>query len=150
MFQSGATLKHFARLSPPRRRAVREAVVTLMAVSLALQLLPFRRAIRFGSVGLGERRQEVSVVDIVWAVEAAARRLPWRVVCLHKGLAAQRLLRSAGIDALLNYGIRNEKPADKLEAHVWVTVRGQAVIGGDEATGFARVATYPPNELITG
>jgi hypothetical protein len=85
--------------------------------------------------------------DVIWAVEAAARRLPWRIVCIQKGLAAQRMLRAAGMDAILHYGMRCLQQDDTLEAHVWVTVGQEAVIGGDEAEGFVTVATYPPEAV---
>lgn len=111
----------------------------LTAASAAVALRPFRRAIRFGCVSLG--RKALDPEDCIWAVEAAARRLPWRTMCIEQGLAAQRLLRSAGIDAVLHYGARQNAP-DKLEAHVWVSVAGQPVLGAD-ATGFSEIATFP-------
>jgi hypothetical protein len=114
----------------------------LGVASAAVALMPFRYAIRFGSVPLG-RRQAISAEEIVWAVEAAARRLPWRTVCIEKGLVVQRMLRLAGINAILHYGARRHAVTGKLEAHVWVTVDGRAVIGGEEAPDFAPVATYP-------
>lgn len=81
--------------------------------------------------------------ECVWAVEAIARRLPWRTVCIQKGLAVQRLLRSSGVDAILHYGARRAPDSGELEAHVWVTVAGEAVIGGEEAVGFAEIAAFP-------
>ena len=71
-----------------------------------------------------------------------SRRLPWRTKCIEKGLAVQRLLRSGGVDALLHYGARHAENG-MLEAHVWVSVDGETVIGGDEAPGFAELAQYP-------
>jgi hypothetical protein len=77
-------------------------------------------------------------------VEAAARRLPWRTACIQKGLAVQRMLRSSGIDAVLHYGARHRPVTGKLEAHVWVTVDGRAVAGGEE------IASYPQFERSSG
>jgi hypothetical protein len=64
-------------------------------------------------------------------------------VCIEKGLVVQRLLRGGGVDAILHYGARHNPDTSRLEAHVWVTVDGESVIGGAEATGFAEVAKYP-------
>jgi len=64
-------------------------------------------------------------------------------MCIEKGLALQRLLRTSGTDARLHYGARHDPVSGRLEAHVWVTVDGRAVIGGEEAVGFAEVASYP-------
>jgi hypothetical protein len=129
------------RLSPERRRLLARACLVLSAASAAVAILPFRRAIRFGCVArsVGPR---IDVDDCVWAVEAAARRLPWRTLCIEQGLAVQRLLRRAGTDAVLHYGARHDPSSGKLEAHVWVSVDGQAIIGGEEASGFVPVASY--------
>ena len=138
---SANPLATYQRLSKARRRLLPRALITLAAASAAVALLPFRRAIRFGCAEGG--RTEVSADDVVWAVETISRRMPWRTVCLQKGLAVQYMLRSAGIDARLHYGARHDPASRDLEAHVWVTVGGRAVIGGEGAGGFAAVATFP-------
>jgi hypothetical protein len=53
------------------------------------------------------------------------------------------MLRSAGIEAVLHYGARHATVSRELEAHVWVTVAGEPVIGGEEASDFAAIAKYP-------
>ena len=131
-----------SRLSGERKRLILRATLLLGLASAAVALLPFRRAIRLGSVPLGKRRL-ASAEDVVWAVEAVAKKLPWRAMCIEQGLVAQRMLRGCGIDALLHYGARHHPDTRKLEAHVWVSVNGVDVIGGDEAAGFALVASYP-------
>jgi hypothetical protein len=130
------------RLNPAQRRLLIRACVVLSAAAAAVALLPFRRAIRFGCVPQrpGSR---VEIADCVWAIEAAARRLPWRTLCIEQGLAAQRMLRRAGCDAVLHYGARQNRASGQLEAHVWVSVDDRTVIGGEEASGFAHVAAYP-------
>lgn len=128
-------------LSGERRRLLLQAATLLTLASTAMTLLPFRRAIRFGCVVPGHRRS--SAEDVVWAVEAAAGRVPWRTMCIEKGLVVQRMLRLAGVDAILHYGARHHPDTSKLEAHVWVTVDGRPVIGGAESGEFARIAHYP-------
>lgn len=118
------------------------ASALLGLASAAVALLPFRIAIRFGCVPLGPPRP-IDVEEVVRAVEATGRRLPWRTVCIEKGLAAQRMLRSAGVEALLHYGARHHPKTGRLEAHVWVTVDDRAVLGGGEASDFAPIAVYP-------
>ena len=139
---SANPIARYCALPRTRRALLPRAVVTLTLASAAVSVLPFRNAIRFGLVGLAPRRL-ASATDIVWAVEAAARRLPWRTVCLQKGLAAQHMLRAAGIDASLHYGARHQTGTSDLEAHVWVSVDGKPVIGGEEALAFAEVAKFP-------
>jgi hypothetical protein len=143
MHLTGSTpLSRFYRLDPARRRMLVRASLAVTAASVAVALLPFRRAIRFGSAPLGPRTG-LAPGDCAWAVEAAARRLPGRAMCIEKGLAAQRLLRRGGIDARLHYGARHDPESGKLEAHVWVTVDGLSVVGGEEAKDFAELESYP-------
>jgi hypothetical protein len=134
-------LMRLYRMDRARRRLVLRAAATLTAASAAVALLPFRRAIAFGSAPLGAPAGPATS-DWIWAVEAAARRLPWPTKCIQKGLAAQRLLRRSGTDARLHYGARHHPDTGKLQAHVWITVDGQAVIGGEEAEGFAELESY--------
>ena len=129
------------RMTSERRRSVLRAWVVLTIASAAVALLPFRTAIHFGTRAIGRRRRPPK--DWISAVESAARYMPWRTMCIEKGLAVQRLLRSSGIDARLHYGARHAKGTGELEAHVWVTVAGEAIFGGEEAAGYAEVARYP-------
>jgi len=135
-------LMRFYRLSRQRRATLLRAVLTLTAASAAVAILPFRTAIRFGSIGL-KRGPDLTVEDCVWAIEAASRRLPWQTMCIQKGLAAQRLLRGRGVNAVLHYGARRTVGPAQLEAHVWVSIDDNTIIGGEEAPGFAEVAVFP-------
>src|SRR5690349_10638673 len=132
----------WSRLSNERRRLLVRAVCSLAGASIALTLLPFRRAIVFGGVALARQRGQRQTADYVWAVQAAATRVPWRAMCIEQGLALQRLMRRGGIAARLHYGVRLDESGGALQAHVWVTVDEIAVIGGGES-GFAEVASYP-------
>lgn len=136
---SGSILK-LRQLGTQRRRLLLRAVVWLVIASLAVALLPFSKAIRLGSPSVGGR-VTVSVEDVIWAVKTAGRRLPLRTLCIEEGLAVQRMLRAGGIDAILHYGARQD--LHKLEAHVWVTVDGRTVIGGEQVREFAPLASFP-------
>lgn len=139
---SAGPLKRLRRLGSERRRLLVRAMLLLTGASAGVAVLPFRIAIRLGAVRLG-RSSDPSEEDAVWAVEAAARLLPWRTMCIEKGLAVQRMLRSAGVCAVLHYGARQSRDTGKLEAHVWVTAGGEPIIGADEAPNFAEVASFP-------
>jgi hypothetical protein len=134
-------IARLSRQSPERRRLLTRAAVMLSIASGAVALLPFKRAIRLGCVSA--RGPKATISDCVWAIEAAARTLPWRTMCIEKGLALQRMLRRGGEEAVLHYGIRHHPDTSELEAHVWVSVDGETVLGGAEAPGFAEVARYP-------
>jgi hypothetical protein len=64
-------------------------------------------------------------------------------MCIEKGLAAQRMLRSGGVDAILHYGARYRPGSGQLEAHVWISVGGETVMGAEQAANFAELATFP-------
>lgn len=138
----GETVRRLSRLTAAQWLLLARAVATLGAASAAVAIVPFRRAVAFGAVNLQSPGNRRSVRDCVWAVEAAARRVPWRAMCFEQGLAVQRLLRKSGVDAVLHYGAR-QSPASRLEAHVWVSVGGETVIGGEMASQFQLIASFP-------
>jgi hypothetical protein len=142
MAKTAGPLSRLQRLGRERRGLLMEAASALALACVAVAFLPFRRAIRLGSVAPAPGRSG-SVSDCAWAVEAAARRMPLRAVCIQKGLALQRMLRRRGFDAKLHYGARNEPRPGKLHAHVWVSVDGEVVMGGSERPDFAELAVFP-------
>jgi hypothetical protein len=125
-----------------------EALLTLVAASLAIRLLPFKR-----TVELMEGRKHRPARDRAasekltnqcrWAVTWWAGRVPWRAVCFQRGLALHLMLRRRGIPSTLHYGVAQDGPKG-LRAHVWITSNGRAILGVEEAAGFACLATYPP------
>lgn len=133
------------------RRLLWDAGLTVTGASAVVFLLAFSRAIRFGCAEArtpGEHK--MSPEGCVWAVEATVRKLPWRTVCIEKGLAVQRLLRRAGFDARLHYGARHNPETGRLEARVWVSHAGKLIIGAEQATGFAELAVYPESVISRG
>jgi hypothetical protein len=137
-------VSRWARLGRRRQALLAEAVLALAASSAAIRLRAFKRAIRMGSLPLAGRRAAVGDItdDIRWAVETAARNVPWRALCIQQGLALQWMLRRRGVDARLHYGIAKDEIGE-LQAHVWVAAGGSVVIGGAEAPRFKCVATFP-------
>lgn len=120
-----------------------EALAMLAGASAAIRLLPFRRvAAAAGTWGRSTRRAPPDVGRTVRAVEAWARRVPWKAVCFQQGLALHLLLRRRGVRSVLHYGVR-QSPGEGLAAHVWVSVGGHPVIGGGEAPRFQCLARFP-------
>lgn len=126
-----------------------EAARFLVEAAIVSRFFAFRHTIKAASQPLRVTEpagQIVSVPRIVRAVEAAARRLPVRAVCLQKGVALQRMCRRRGIDARLHYGVSADGKA--VLAHVWVSVDDEIVMGGANAATFAKVATWPASQPI--
>jgi hypothetical protein len=110
--------------------------------SLVTRLLPFNRYIALGTrrlrgEGSGEARDTARIVD------AIADRVPFRAVCLKRGVALQWMLRRRGIDAVLHYGIQLKKPGEEIAAHVWVSVGGEVLLGAPQHERYAEAARYP-------
>ena len=107
--------------------------------------MPFRHVGRMA--GCSIRRPEpppqarsAEVTSVRWAIVVAARHVPWRAMCFQQGLAAQFMLRRRGIPSVLYYGVAGN---DGLSAHVWVRDGDTNVIGGEIASRFALLATFP-------
>ena len=127
-------------VTPHRRRAV-EAAVQLARASLELRLLRSKRSDRLlGSWHADAQDEQVSVAQLSeaqcvgYAVFWAGRLLPWHPTCLPQAIAVKRMLRRRGITSRLELGI-TKPPVG--EAHAWVTVQGQPVIGQGELERFA-------------
>src|SRR5207244_1213701 len=113
---------------------------------------PFRYVGRMATLAV--RRQQPAettraseVRRIRWALVACARRVPWRATFFQQGLAGQFMLRRRGIPSVLYYGAA---PDDQhgLSAHVWVRFGDLDVIGGEIASRFAVLATFPPQNQL--
>ena len=136
-------LSRWARIGRRRRALLIEALLAVAVASAAVHFRAFKRAIRMGSLPLTNPPAAGDITeDVRWAVETAARNVPWRAMCIQQGLALQWMLRRRGVDARLHYGIARDEVGE-LQAHVWVAAGDAVVIGGDEAPRFKRVATYP-------
>jgi hypothetical protein len=136
---------------PARRRwRLAEAFAFLGFASFLIWCLPFRSVMRIAAAVPslpGSRKPDAGtlIADLRWALEAWARRVPWRAVCFQKGLAFHMMLRLRGIASVLHYGVKQSLEKG-LEAHVWVTHGADPVIGAEAAQGFACLASVPaPN-----
>jgi hypothetical protein len=120
-----------------------EALLALGWASLAIRILPFRRVAASASRPRAPaRRRATAAAKICWAVEAWARRVPWKAVCFQRGLAAHVMLRRRGLNSILHYGVAR-KEGEGLSAHVWVSLDGPILLGGREAPDFICLATFP-------
>ena len=136
------------RLSWRDRFLLHEAVFWLTLASLAIAVLPFAHlgwlaSTPMGGGALPHQRRLVETSRVRWAIVACARWVPWRAVCFQQGLAAHFMLRRRCIRSVLYYGAA---PDDRfgLSAHVWVCAGDVNVVGGEIASRYAVLATFPP------
>lgn len=127
-----------------------EALASLTAASLIIALLPFRTVTKLGArLGDGKRVPAVDehkqALACCWAVEGCARRLPWRAVCFQQGLALQMMLHRRKFSSVMHYGVAQTQSG--LKAHVWISVAGHVVLGGETAESFAELASFPAQQI---
>jgi hypothetical protein len=140
-------LRRLTEIGGENRLLLAEAAGALLLASVAIRILPFRKVVEFAASEPTQRQAETvatlrEIKRLRWAVEACAKRLPWRIVCFQKGLALHKLLLRRGIPTLLHYGVAQDAERG-LTAHVWVTHEGEAIIGGEEAVRYTCLATFP-------
>jgi hypothetical protein len=139
----------FRGLPEARRSLLIEAVCWLLAARLAILLLPFPLIAR----GLGRLHppnqggargasDQAAARSIAWAIDRAARLLPFRLACLPRALAAQRVLARMKLDCRVHFGVTrlpgNEKPA----THAWVDSGGVPITGYPEALDSTEIGYY--------
>lgn len=125
--------KRYSRLSARERRLFFRALTLVSLVRLGLWVVPYRRLQSWVDrqsrpLSNGEGLERHKIREVVWAVEAASRRIP-RATCLTQGLVTQILLGQMGLRAVLRLGVAR-KAGGEFEAHAWVETDGQIVIGG--------------------
>jgi transglutaminase superfamily protein len=140
----------FGRLTWGDRRLLAEAVCCLAAARLLVLSLPFRHLSR----RLGARGRESAPAAhaeataralrrVVWALRAAARRLPWRCACLEQGIAGKMMLRRRGVASTLYLGVAREGEAgSSATAHAWLRSGDFVVTGGAGRERYTVVATF--------
>jgi hypothetical protein len=87
------------------------------------------------------------VTRLQWAMRGWSTRVPWRCLCFEQGLAAHLMLRRRGIASTLYYGVAPIRE-NAIEAHVWVRVGCQDIIGGENAAEFVPLATFPQTPAL--
>ena len=133
------------RLPLREQRLLLEAVVYLALATLRLRTVAFARlAPRLGRhMSESPASEDTAVLErarsVRWAVETAARNLPWKPVCFPQAVAATMMLRRRRIASTLYLGVDPERG---LDAHAWVRVGALIVAGGPLEYRFAVVSSF--------
>lgn len=131
---------------------IAQAFASLTLATLAVRTMPFRliaRAVglRPGErpIGTGDAADAAQAARIGWAVNAAARRLPWRTTCLMQAVAAAILMRCRGLPATLHLGVASA--GGSTTAHAWVRYGELVLTGADEHEHFSELACFVPRRM---
>ena len=147
MLSTIAFMRKCWRLPWHDRLLLLEAMFWLTAAGLAIAVLPFRYLGQLAALSVRGpepplQKRQTDVRRIRWALLACSRRIPWRAKCFEQGLAAQFMLRLRGISSVLYYGAALDSQRG-LAAHVWVCDGKVDVVGGEVASDYAVLATFP-------
>ena len=124
----------WSRMSASERGLLLHACVRVFAVRTVLWVLPSRWIIRYvkrlstpSRTPTLHASTRVTPGEIVWAVDAASRRLP-DATCVTQAVSALLLLRHHGYDARFCVGVARSKNGS-LAAHAWLERGGRVLIG---------------------
>lgn len=128
--------RKFWRLDNAERRAILQAWGLVWSARLGLWLLPFARMQAWAARAPARPAPGApGVARLAWAITTASRYVP-RATCLTQALAGQALLARYGHAAQLRLGVAKTE-RDGLEAHAWLVIGAQVVIGGHELERYA-------------
>ncbi|MCC5636922.1 lasso peptide biosynthesis B2 protein [Nostoc sp. CHAB 5844] len=120
-------------LTSAERKLLFNTFILLGLVRLGLWLLPFPTLKQMlASINqmqlLRVQKFSPSVSQIVEAVNRSSRYTPGGAKCLARALTTQTLMSWHGYSSELRIGVA-KSAAGKFEAHAWVEVQGQIVLG---------------------
>ena len=121
---------------------------------MALWLFPFPKIYDWSILFRQARVVDVplpasAVYKVVWAVSAAARRVP-QATCLTQALATQIMLGRRGHRTTLQLGVMKSETG-KMDAHAWLEREGKVLIGlSDNFDQLTRLPTLEGENPIQG
>ena len=126
-------LRKFAGYSALERRLVVKAWFTLVAVRILLWVAPYRWIEARLMKPPAARPADVPPADLARAVTRASKLVPF-ATCLTQALAGGFLIRRAGRNAVIHFGVARGDAGFK--AHAWLESDGGILIGGSEAAAY--------------
>jgi hypothetical protein len=128
----GALGKIF-KLSRGDRWLLVRAFAAVISAWVAVRIFPASAVLKKVSaeIPLRSGRAPQTTGRIAWAVSVAARYIPGSK-CLVQAIAGRNLLASYGFPSEIHIGVAKDSK-NWLNAHAWVEVDGETVIGGDTA-----------------
>ncbi|MDF2114891.1 lasso peptide biosynthesis B2 protein [Roseiarcaceae bacterium H3SJ34-1] len=132
-----------------------EAVLSLAVARLQHIAVPFDRLVKKFGAGQSPVQTEPETITapseterqlvqtVKWAVERAARDVPFRAVCLQQAMAAHAMLNRRRIDSEMHFGVLR-KPDGSLAAHAWLSVGQLEVTGFPLEPGLVEMTRFVP------
>jgi hypothetical protein len=141
--------RRFLALAPPRRRLLLEAAVSLVRARLDILFVPFPRMARRwgalhepGPLASVSEQEAATAREVAWAIDWAARLLPFRLVCLPRAVAAWHMLARRQIGCRIHFGAQRIAGEKSLRTHAWVKAGSIEVTGVPESYTCAEIGYY--------
>lgn len=134
------------QLPSSRLAMIGKTLVLIIVARIAVLILPVRLVLAWKARpvagGMNYTRRELLTVarEVAWAVERIVKGSPMGVNCLTQCLAAAALLRSAGVDSRLHYGV--VQAGGKRTTHTWLEGAGEVLVGREISADFSSLDVY--------
>ncbi len=122
-------------------------ILYLLVFFRVLIFLPFKAISHF----LGETGRESStsvlhihdeyVRTIARYIKTMSRFMPWKSTCLVQAAAGKILMNRKKIDSTVYFGVKKDNK-NKLQAHAWLRVGQDIILGGENASEFVVVSMF--------
>lgn len=127
-------LRAFFSLSLADQAVFLRAWFLLLAVDIALRLLPFRGVQSWLQLAppaapLSPEAARPILRQVLSLLDAAARHHLYPMTCLRRSLALQRLLAQRGLPTRLRFGVQRVPGGNPpgIQAHAWLEYNGQPI-----------------------
>ena len=146
-------VQEIRHLNPEARKLLLQAIPLVVAVRIALWLIPAHRIFRYAARWVEHAKQNPSrgrptVHYVAWAVRVVSRRVP-RASCLTQALAGQILMGKHGHVSEICVGVARDAKGT-LIAHAWLDTGGQVLIGNQDLERYTRLPDLSAGVLQFG
>ena len=90
------------------------------------------------AIGANQMRTALMIVKVINGLES---RTPWKNTCLVKALAVHKILQKKKIIHKIYIGVA-PKPNNHFEAHAWLSVGTEVILGGENLDGFHEISGF--------
>lgn len=124
-----------------------EAALGMTWSNLKLWVMPFQRIaptlgqLQVSPVAPDPNQPPLTAKKVAWAIQAAARRLPWPCKCLSQAMTAKAMLRRRGVSTTLYVGVSKDE-AQSFLAHAWLNCGSYLVTGGQQSHQFMTMMAF--------
>ncbi len=92
------------------------------------------------------KSSEIDPKNIMWAISAALKYLPFKAMCLNQALVAQKMLKKRNTSGLLFLGVgMDDKDEKGMIAHAWVKCNENIITGNNSLEKYKVISTFTWN-----